>query len=157
MRGKRFLVSVLLLGLMLGAVAGLSMAQGVGSEGGAAPRALVGTAFTYQGRLNKGGSPYTGQCDFRLSLHDALSEGNQVGNTQTIAGVDVEHGLLTLALNSGNELGDGAFNGDRRWPAASGVVPQRCRGSISRCCCETPDDTVSRGRERDRSYISPAG
>ncbi|MGD8599457.1 MAG: tail fiber domain-containing protein [Anaerolineae bacterium] len=115
MRGKRLLVSVLLLGLMLGAVVGLSMAQDEESETSAAPQAPVGTAFTYQGRLSKGGSPYTGQCDFRLSLHDALSEGNQVGSAQTIAGVDVEQGLFTVALNSGNEFGDGAFNGEGRW------------------------------------------
>jgi hypothetical protein len=115
MRGKWLLVTVILLGLMLGAVVGLSLAQGVGSEDGAAPQALVGTAFTYQGRLNKGGSPYTGQCDFRFSLHDALSDGNQVGNTQTLAGVDVDAGLFTVALNSGGQFGDSAFNGQARW------------------------------------------
>ena len=114
MRGKRFLVSVLLLGLLPGAVVGLGMAQDEGSETGAAPQALVGATFTYQGRLNKGGSPHTGQCDFRLSLHDALSDGNQVGDTQTIAGVDVEQGLFTVVVNAGNEFGDGAFTETER-------------------------------------------
>jgi hypothetical protein len=127
MRGRRFLVSVLLLGLMLGAVVGLSMAQSVGSEIGAAPQALVGAAFTYQGRLDNGGSPYTGQCDFRFSLHDALSGGNQVGNTQTIAGVDVDAGLFTVALNSGGQFGDSAFNGQARWLK----IQVRCTGDGS--------------------------
>jgi hypothetical protein len=127
MRGKRFLVSLLLLGLMLGAVVGLSMAQDVGSGGGAAPQALVGTAFTYQGRLDKGGSPYTGQCDFRFSLHDALSGGSQVGNTQAIAGVDVDAGLFTVALNSGGQFGDSAFNGQARWLK----IEVRCTGDGS--------------------------
>jgi hypothetical protein len=106
---------------------GLSMAQDAPPEGGAVPRALVGTAFTYQGRLNKGGSPYTGQCDFRFSLHDALSGGNQVGNTQTIGGIDVEQGLFTVALNSEGQFGDSAFNGQARWLK----IEVRCTGDGS--------------------------
>ena len=81
MRGKGFLVSVLLLGLMLGAAVGLSMAQDEGSEAGAAPQALVGTAFTYQGRLTDGGIPANGAYDFGFVLQDAPSYGNQVAST----------------------------------------------------------------------------
>jgi hypothetical protein len=127
MRGKWFLVSVLLLGLMLGALVGLSMAQGVGSEAGAAPQAPAGTGFTYQGKLDKGGSPYTGQCDFRFLLWDALNDGAQVGGTQTIGGVDVEDGLFTVALNSGNQFGDDAFKGEARWLA----IRVKCTGDGS--------------------------
>ncbi|MCL6649704.1 MAG: hypothetical protein K6U89_15390, partial [Chloroflexi bacterium] len=42
----------------------------------------LGTAFTYQGQLTRGGSPVTGQCDFTFQLFDAASGGSQVGNTR---------------------------------------------------------------------------
>ncbi|MCL6647478.1 MAG: hypothetical protein K6U89_03995, partial [Chloroflexi bacterium] len=42
----------------------------------------LGTAFTYQGQLTRGGNPVTGQCDFTFQLFDAASGGSQVGNTR---------------------------------------------------------------------------
>ena len=39
----------------------------------------LGTAFTYQGRLDRDGSPFTGTCDFQFGLWDAASEGSQIG------------------------------------------------------------------------------
>lgn len=117
MRGKWPLVSVLLLGLMLGATAGLSMAQRRESEGGAGPQALIGTGFTYQGKLNRGGSPYTGQCDFKFSLHTAASNGGQLGITQTITAVNVHAGLFSVAVNSEGEFGDSPFSDEARWLA----------------------------------------
>ncbi|HMD55678.1 MAG TPA: hypothetical protein VKJ65_14120, partial [Phycisphaerae bacterium] len=38
-----------------------------------------GTAFTYQGRLNGGGSPANGLYDFQFALSNAPSGGSQVG------------------------------------------------------------------------------
>ena len=40
-----------------------------------------GTAFTYQGQLNSGGSPANGFYDFQFSLSNAPSGGSQVGGT----------------------------------------------------------------------------
>ncbi len=127
MRGKWLVVSVLLLGLMLGAVAGLGLAQGREPGGAAAPQALAGTGFTYQGNLNRGGSPYDGTCDFQFSLHDDPGDGAQIGSTQTIAGVDVDAGLFTVVVNGGNEFGAGAFNGEGRWLA----IEVQCTGDGS--------------------------
>jgi hypothetical protein len=127
MRSKWLLVSVLLLGLLLGATAGLSMARGRESGSGAAPQALLGTGFTYQGKLNRGGSPHTGTCDLRFSLHDAQDLGSQIGSPQTIAGVNVEDGLFTVVVNSGNEFGIDAFQGQARWLA----IEVKCSGDGS--------------------------
>jgi hypothetical protein len=118
MRGKRFLGRVLLLGLMLGAVASLSMAQGVGSEVGAAPHALLGTAFTYQGRLTDASGLVNDNCDFQFSLWDAAgsgeppSGGTQIGATQTKTAVEVAEGLFTIP---DLDFGGAAFDGQARW------------------------------------------
>ena len=46
--------------------------------------AAQGTSFTYQGRLNSSGSPYSGSAEFQPTLWDALSGGAQVAaNTPT--------------------------------------------------------------------------
>ena len=36
----------------------------------------LGTAFTYQGRLNSTGQPANGHYDLRFTLYDAVTEGN---------------------------------------------------------------------------------
>src|ERR1035441_1766216 len=53
-----------------------------------------GTAFTYQGRLLDTGSPANGNYDMRFYLRDALSAGNPVGATNTVAPVAVSNGLF---------------------------------------------------------------
>ncbi len=75
-----------------------------------APEAAVGTAFTYQGQLKKGGSLHTGPCNFQFSLWDALSGGAQKGSTQTATNVQVTSGLFIVPLNFGDQ-----FQGDARW------------------------------------------
>ena len=78
----------------------------------AAPLAdAMGTAFTYQGRLDSGGQAYTGSCDFQFSLWDAASAGSQFGATIDKTGLIVNKGLFTTQL----DFGAGAFNGDARW------------------------------------------
>jgi len=37
-------------------------------------RAQIGTAFTFQGQLQNGGTPQTGPCDFRFQLYDAATK-----------------------------------------------------------------------------------
>jgi hypothetical protein len=54
-----------------------------------------GTAFTYQGRLNSGGSPANGSYDLRFRLAaDALGN-DYVGATILTNGVFISNGLFT--------------------------------------------------------------
>jgi hypothetical protein len=98
-------------------------AQGPNPQGEATIQAALGTAFTYQGRLNKDGNPVSGTCDFQFSLWDALSGGTQIGSTITKYNVAVNNGFFTEQL----DFDASAFNGDARWlqiavrcPAGSG-------------------------------------
>ena len=70
-----------------------------------------GTAFTYQGRLNDGGSPANGTYDLQFALFDAAISGNQVGGTVTNLAVGVTNGLFTVTL----DFGPGIFDGTALW------------------------------------------
>jgi len=70
----------------------------------------VGTAITYQGQLQRSGSPANGMCDFQFSLWGASMAGTRVVPTQAIHAVPVTNGLFTVALDFGNE-----FKGNARW------------------------------------------
>ena len=83
----------------------------------------LGTAITYQGRLQQGGTPRTGPCDFQFSLFDAAAAGMQVGVTLGQNNLPVTTGLFTTQLDFG-----AAFTGSDRWlhiavrcPAGSGT------------------------------------
>ena len=80
------------------------------AEAAAAALAL-GTGFTYQGELLKGGAPLTDTCTLRFRLFDDAGAGAQVGATVTLPGVSVSAGHFTVAL----DFGQGAFNGNARW------------------------------------------
>jgi trimeric autotransporter adhesin len=69
-----------------------------------------GTVFTYQGRLNNGGSPATGLYDFQFVLSNAPSGGSQIGSSFTSLNVGVTNGLFTTALDFGS-----VFNGQPTW------------------------------------------
>jgi formylglycine-generating enzyme required for sulfatase activity len=73
-----------------------------------------GTAFTYQGRLNSGGSPASGLYDFVFSLSNAPSGGSQVGGSVTNLAVGVTNGLFTTTLDFG-----AVFTGNDTWLAIS--------------------------------------
>src|SRR5439155_6050979 len=60
----------------------------------------LGTAFTYQGKLNQSGSPLTGTANLVFSLYDASSGGTVLGS-QTQNGVSVTGGLFTVSLDFG--------------------------------------------------------
>jgi hypothetical protein len=82
------------------------------SAGSAEPAASpLGTAFTYQGSLNRGGQTYTGTCDFQFSLWDAAAAGLAIGSTLNMNDLVVTKGRFTARL----DFGTGAFNGDARW------------------------------------------
>lgn len=118
MKGKWTLLGSIVAVLVLALAAGLTQAQGpeppgegVQPQGEVGIQALMGTAFTYQGYLKKGGTPYNGNCDFVFSLWDAATEGNQIGSNQDRLNVSVSNGLFTVQLDFGAD----AFQGDARW------------------------------------------
>ena len=78
-----------------------------GSIGTAAP---LGTAFTYQGRLNDGPNPANGHYDLQLTLYDAVTAGNVLGVPLTANAVAVTNGFFTLTLDFGS-----VFDGNARW------------------------------------------
>ncbi|MCP4709745.1 MAG: hypothetical protein GY869_14070, partial [Planctomycetes bacterium] len=78
----------------------------------------LGTAFTYQGKLNDGGNVANGKYDLEFKLYDALTAGSQIDVTKLKKEVNVYDGYFTVAL----DFGSLAFNGDGRW-LAIGVRP----------------------------------
>jgi hypothetical protein len=92
-------------------VFGLSAVVGAqGPEGGISAQSPVGTAFTYQGRLNDGGSPANGTYDFLFYMYDAQSDGNFLSN-YGVPNLTVTDGYFTVQL----DFGSGAFTGEARW------------------------------------------
>lgn len=69
----------------------------------------LGTAFTYQGRLNDGGRPANGSYDLKFTLYDTGP--GPVAGPLTNAPVAVSNGLFTVTL----DFGTGVFAGDARW------------------------------------------
>ena len=114
-QAKRFLV--LLVVFCLTVVVGT-----FGSAGGVeaqdvlqAGDGLVTAAFSYQGELQDAAGPVTDNCDFQFSLWGAESDGSQVGDVQTVAGLAVTGGQFSARLNDAGQFGAGAFTGDARW------------------------------------------
>lgn len=60
--------------------------------------------FTYQGSLNTGGTPATGNFDFEFLLFSALSGGTQQGSTITSSNVPVANGIFAVKLNFGTQF-----------------------------------------------------
>ena len=90
---------------------GLSAVVGAqGPDGGISAQSPVGTAFTYQGRLNDGGSPANGTYDFLFYMYDAPSDGNFLSN-YGVPDLTVTDGYFTVQL----DFGSSAFTGEARW------------------------------------------
>jgi hypothetical protein len=71
------------------------------------------TAFTYQGRLNQAGAPYSGNAEFQATLWDAASGGAQVAASNPAAvTVGVTNGLFVMPLDFGAAPFAGGSN---RW------------------------------------------
>ena len=64
--------------------------------GRAAP---LGTAFTYQGRLNDGGNPANGTYDLTFALFDDRGAGSQIGDPVTNANVAISNGVFSVELD----------------------------------------------------------
>lgn len=68
-------------------------------------------AITYQGQLQKNGSPFSGSANLEFRLFDASVEGAQIGSTQYFPAHDVAQGLFEVDL----DFGPSAFDGQARW------------------------------------------
>ena len=79
----------------------------------------MGTAFTFQGELRKGGLPYNGTVDLVLRMYDDPAAGNQIGGDVAIAGATVTNGLFVVTP----DFGPGAFDGNARWLQVNVLTP----------------------------------
>ena len=80
--------------------------------GGALPAFAQGTAFTYQGRLNNGGSLANGSFDLKFSIYDTNQPiNNLLAGPVTNAATLVSNGLFVATL----DFGAGLFTGPARW------------------------------------------
>ena len=71
----------------------------------------LGTAITYQGRLNDGGMPANGSYDLVFALWDASTNGSPVGPVLTNSAATASNGLFTAIL----DFGAGVFDNNARW------------------------------------------
>lgn len=104
MNSKHLLLSAMLL---LGTVLGVTIAEAQGPTP-RAPRANVGTAFTYQGYLKDNGTAANGTYDFEFGLCDAASDGTC--SFIHVDDVTVTNGYFTVLLNFG-----AVFKGEARF------------------------------------------
>ena len=75
----------------------------------------AGTVFTYDGKLQYGGSPVAdGLYDFQFNLSNEPTGGSQVGSTLPKTAVPVTNGLFTITLDFG-----AVFAGNATWLAIS--------------------------------------
>ncbi len=110
MNGKLVTIVLLTFGITLVLAVGLTLAQEQEPPDKLAPQAALGTAFTYQGQLQRGGDPFTDTCTIAYRLYDAATDGAQVGSAITQSTV-ITDGLFTAQL----DFHGSAFNGDARW------------------------------------------
>lgn len=108
-----------ILAVIVLSVMGLGLSRTAAQSETPGLQAVVGTAFTYQGRLTQSGGPVNGTCDLEFRLFDDAAAGAQIGSTQTKTNVTVTNGVFTVAL----DFGATAFNGDARWLAISVRCP----------------------------------
>lgn len=86
----------------------LALALGLAAAVSAAP---LGTAITYQGRIDRSNSPASDTFSMIFKLYDAASAGAQVGPTLTVNGVATTNGLFSVTL----DFGAGMFTSQARW------------------------------------------
>jgi len=77
-----------------------------------AEAAVLGTGFTYQGRLIDANEAADGLYDFQFKLYDANSDGNQTGIDVNTPDVDAIDGYFTVVLDFNDPC---VFNGQARW------------------------------------------
>ena len=129
MRSPRIVFSLAAAAVVLAAIPAAS-AIGQGLRGSSEQRdvqaqSVVGSGFTYQGRLIDGGVLPTGVYDLRFVLYDSEVGGAQVPGTPIVTKDDVQvsTGLFSTTL----DFGDTVFDGEARWielaikPGSSGT------------------------------------
>lgn len=89
----------------------LSAAVMLGSGTLALAQTPLGTAFTYQGRLEQSGAPVSATADFQFSLFDAATAGNVVAGPVSVNNISIADGLFAASV----DFGVTAFNGQARW------------------------------------------
>lgn len=67
-----------------------------------APSVAQTTAFSYQGQLNKAGTPANGNFEMEFKLFDTVTDGNQIGDVVTIGSLPVINGHFTASLDFGS-------------------------------------------------------
>ncbi len=77
----------------------------------ASPLFAQNSVFTFQGKLNDGGSPTNSSFDMDFKLFDSLAGGTQVGSTISLGSVMTVAGIFTVQL----DFGAAAFSGGDRW------------------------------------------
>ena len=97
--------------------------------------ALLGTGFTYQGRLVDAGRPASGLYEMRFTLYDAANHGAAVGSPITNSNVSVTNGLFTATLDFGSSV----FNDTAYWLETA----VRTNGSASAFSVISPRQPVS--------------
>jgi hypothetical protein len=110
-RRRWILLTLIAAALALLAAATVWAAAGAQESEPAAPLEALGTAFTYQGKLEEDGVPKDSTCDMAFELYDAAALGRQIGSTILMRGVVVEEGLFTVEL----DFASTPFGGYRRW------------------------------------------
>ncbi len=78
---------------------------------GTASLLAQGSRFTYQGRLDKSGSPASGTFDLRFNLFDSQTSETTIGPANTVQTVINDAGVFTVQL----DFTTGAFTGQERW------------------------------------------
>jgi len=118
MNKKRFwIITLLTLGVLLAATAGLSAAQEPGPRVELEPHgpvsidANVSSSFNYQGVLKESGSPVTGSRDMTFRLYSDTTCTTQVGGNIVEPAVPVADGLFSvdLAVSPSNIYGQGLW------------------------------------------------
>ena len=76
----------------------------------------LATGFTYQGRVEQDGVPFSGNCDFKFALFGAETGSAQVGVTDNFnKNKAVQNGLFSIVVNASNQFTSAAFDGNKRW------------------------------------------
>ncbi len=83
-------------------------------EASVGTRDITGTGFSYQGRLEVDGIPYSGECPMEFALFDAASGGTQIGSTDSQV-VLIQNGRFSTLLNANGEFGADAIQGEARF------------------------------------------